>query len=148
MLLIVGHGCFLDILLNPSYLCLPVKIFSCLCSYFWGGNFKMHFLREQFWCVAMFWKIKRNFQHKATVWLNLVSDILFVKIKKTKIQLIFIFLILYLHCWYTSTMTYVYNFIFSILNKTANTTKCNREVKVKNSLFLLIKIGSTSVTEN
>ena len=26
----VGHGCFLDILLNPSYPCLSVKIFSFL----------------------------------------------------------------------------------------------------------------------
>ena len=30
LLLIVGHGCFLDILLNPSY---------------WGDNFEIHFLR-------------------------------------------------------------------------------------------------------
>ena len=28
----VGHGCFLAILLNPSYPCLSVKIFS-FCSY-------------------------------------------------------------------------------------------------------------------
>ena len=57
LLLIVGHGCFLDILLEPFFISknLSVKIFSSLCSYFWGGNFEMHFLREQFWSVPTFW---------------------------------------------------------------------------------------------
>ena len=46
LLLIVGHACLLDILLISYYLSLSAKIFSCLCSYSWGGSFEMHFLRE------------------------------------------------------------------------------------------------------
>ena len=38
-----------------SYFCLSVKIFSYLCSYFWGDSFELHFLRKQFWSAPMFW---------------------------------------------------------------------------------------------
>ena len=101
----VGNGCFLDILLNLSYPCLSVKTLFVLI--FLGWQFP--FLREQF-CVPMFWEIKFFFQNKATVWLNLVSDILFVKTKKTKIQssfyiFSFVFidiLILILIYWHTN----------------------------------------------
>ena len=108
LLLIVWHGCFLDIFLNPSYL---------------GGNFEMHFLREQFWSapLSLFKKFlgTDQFNIRLQFWLNLFSDILFLKTKKTKIQSVFIFLILYLHCWYTLTIICFYDFIFSFLNKTA-----------------------------
>ena len=34
-----------------------VKISSYLCSYFWSGSSKMHFLREQLWSAPMFWNV-------------------------------------------------------------------------------------------
>ena len=130
LLLIVWHGCFLDIFLNPSYL---------------GGDFEMHFLREQFWSAPLFWIVYWVFIHtlwfflrwltlsffkkflgtdqfniRLQFWLNLFSDKPFLKTKKTKIQSVFIFLILYLHCWYTLTYICFYDFIFSFLNKAAN----------------------------
>ena len=42
LLLIVEQSRFFDTLLNPPYLCLSIKIFSCLCSYFWGDNFECY----------------------------------------------------------------------------------------------------------
>ena len=39
----------------PVKIYLPVKIFSCLCFYFWGSSFKIHFLREQLYpCFELF----------------------------------------------------------------------------------------------
>ena len=130
LLLIVRHGCFLDIFLNPSYL---------------GGNFEMHFLREQFWSAPILWIVYWVFIHtlwfflrwlllsffkkflgtdqfniRLQFWFNIFSDILFLKTKKTNIQSVFIFLILYLHCWYTLKIICFYDFIFSFLNKTAD----------------------------
>ena len=51
LLLIAGHSCFLDTLLNPSYLSLSVKIFSCFCSYFCGSNFEFLFMRYGCSCI-------------------------------------------------------------------------------------------------
>ena len=107
---------------------------------FWGGSFEMHFFEGAI--VAIFWivcflvfihavwlllkclfLVTGQFSIRLQFWLNLVSDILCVKTKKTKIHSIFIFSILYLHCWYTNIILYFYKFIFYVVNKT---TKCNR----------------------
>ena len=110
--------------LLPRYLisCLSVKTFSCLCSYFCGGSFEgaifkyvhvpnfffffeflfIHcgcFLNACSFCFKKFLVIDK-------FWLNLVSDIRFLKSKKTKIPSIFMFSILYLHFWYTHTIIY------------------------------------------
>ena len=154
-MLLVGYGCFLDILLNLSYLCLSVKIFSCLCSYLWARNFEMHFRERNFVvhpCSELFFEflfihygcflngcsfrckkslVTDQFNTRLQFWLNLASDILFVKTKETKIRRQFlVFLMLYLHYWYSHTIIYFYNFIFFVLNKT---TKCNRAVIILHS---------------
>ena len=64
----------------------------------WGGSFKTHFLRVSLKCTHVLSK-KNFFQHKTTVWLNLVSDILFVKTNKAKIQ----------------SIVYIFNFVFTLL---------------------------------
>ena len=68
----------------------------------------------------------------------------------------FIFLIFYLHC--TNTIVYFYDFIFSVINKTANTTKCNCAVIILQKKLCyfqselvsqtLLKTGFTNVTRN
>ena len=83
-------------------------------------------LREQFWSMSMFWIVFffeflfihygcflnacsfyfKKFLVTDTFWLNLITDIRFVKSKKTKKPSIFIFSILYLHFWYTHTIKY------------------------------------------
>ena len=125
-----------------SYLCLSVKIFSCLCSYFWGGSFETYFLREQlfFWvfihthgcflngcsfCFKMF-LVTDQFNIRLQFWLNLCSDIFFVKIntktEKTKIHSRFlIFLILHLH--YDITKSYKLSSTLMHIKVTNNTEK-------------------------
>ena len=81
-------------LLNSSYLCLSVKIFflfgvAVLKYIFWESNFEVYPCSKKY----IF------FQHKATVWLNLVSNILFVNTNKTKTESIF----------------YIFNFLFTLL---------------------------------
>ena len=57
-----------------------------------------------------------QFSIRLQFWLNLVSSILFVKIKKTKLhRQFFIFLMLYLHSWST-----LLNLTFFVLNKIVN----------------------------
>ena len=153
LLLIVGHGCFLDFLFY-AYLS---RSFLVYVHVFWNGNFEMHFLGEQFWIVPMFWEINIFYQHQTYFLL---------KPRKQKYSQ-FLFLILYLHCWYTNSILYFYNFIFSVLNKT---TKCNCAVIIiqsntyygyvsfnqnwfhkrysKSVLQTLLKISSASVTQN
>ena len=113
LLLIAGHSCVLDILLNPSY----------LCPYFWGANFKMHFLRKNF-------KRRYNFFQ-----LSLISDILFVKAKKITQTFFQIF-----NAIFTLLIYFTCTRFFSIPNKIA---KCNRAViALYSNTFLLTKIVS------
>ena len=137
LLLIVGHGYFLDILLNPftsvkTYLSKSFLVYAHI-SFFWGG-------RGHFWntffdraIVPMFWMffyyhyyylfipyggcsfsfkkilVTDQFNIRLQFWLNLGLGRVFVKSKERKIQSNFIFLIFYLHCWYThTTITILY----------------------------------------
>ena len=47
------------LLLIVAYWTLPIYVYLSKSSLVWGGSFKMHFLREQFWSVPVFWEIKK-----------------------------------------------------------------------------------------
>ena len=92
LLLIVGHGCLLNDW-TPLFMLICQNIFSfgvavLKCVFWEKNNFEVYSYSE-----------KNFFQHKATVSLNLVSDRLLVKAKKTKIQSIF----------------YIFNFVITLL---------------------------------
>ena len=137
LLLIVWHGYFLDILLNPftsvkTYLSKSFLVYAHI-SFFWGGEGAL--LKYIFWesncthvlnvffyyyyflfipyggCSFSFKKIlvTDQFNIRLQFWLNLGLGRVFVKSKERKIQSNFIFLIFYLHCWYThTTITILY----------------------------------------
>ena len=130
----------------------------------------MHFLGEQFWIVPMFWEINIFLSTYVCSLIKPCFRHTFFWNQESKNTVNFLFLILYLHCWYTNSILYFYNFIFSVLNKTVNTTKCNCAVIIvqsntydgyvsfnqnwfhkrysKSVLQTLLKISSTSVTQN
>ena len=98
-----------------------VAILKCI---FWGINFEVYPCYESFFWVFIhtLWSFLKclilvtdQLNIRLQFWLNLVSDILFVKIKKTKLKLVFIFSISYLYCSYTYTIIHFYNYtIFTI----------------------------------
>ena len=138
---------FIRYLIKPFFFILICHYLFLIVLIFLGWQFWNAFLREQIKCTHAL--KKKNFNIRLQFDSTLFQTSFLLKPRKQKYIQFFIFLILYLHCWYNNTIVYFYNFIFSALNKTANTTKSNCAVNItKKAIFLLIKIGFTNVTQN